>query len=218
MFLFLFSTLLVFSAQQQNQIQNMNETNQIETQNIENKNMNETPGQQNNEQERLENQTQNQEQEELKNQTKNTEKEMIKEQSKVINKDKENKTQIQNENITANTEMNLVQEENKVQVQLSNGRNAEIKVMPNTASETAIERLRLHVCSEDNNCTIELKEVGTGNETKAAYEVKAEKKTKLLGLFETKMQVKAQVDAENGEIIREEKPWWAFLTIDEKEE
>lgn len=218
MFLFLFSALL-FSAQQ-NQVQNMEENNQIEMQNTENNIFNETQEQEINESERiqeeLKNQTKTQEQENNETQIKNTEKEIVKEQAKII-KNKENKTQIQNENITANTEMNIIQDENKVNVQLSNGRNAEIKIMPNTASETAIERLSLKVCSEDNNCTIELKEVGTGNESKAAYEVKAEKKAKLFGFLETKMQVKAQVNAENGEVMSEERPWWAFLAIEEDE-
>jgi hypothetical protein len=34
------------------------------------------------------------------------------------------------------------------------------------------------------------------------------------------MQVRAQVDAENGEVIRTGKPWWSFLAteVDETEE
>jgi len=173
--------------------------------------MNESLGQQN--QEQLGNQTQNQEQAgEL-----IQEKEMNKEQVKVMKKEG-NKTEIEKNNKTANTEMNVIQEENKVHVQLSNGRNAEVKIMPDVASETAMERLRLKVCSEENNCTIELKETGQGNETKAMYEIKAEKKARLFGVLETKMQVKAQINAENGEIIREERPWWSFLAIEEEEE
>ena len=31
--------------------------------------------------------------------------------------------------------------------------------MPNTASETALNRLKLKNCNEENNCNIELKEV-----------------------------------------------------------
>jgi hypothetical protein len=93
----------------------------------------------------------------------------------------------------------------------------EVKIMPDTASERALERLRLNVCSEENNCSIELKEVGNGNQTKAAYEVKVEKQARVLGLFKTKMQVQAQVDAENGEVIQTKKPWWAFLASESEE-
>ena len=99
----------------------------------------------------------------------------------------------------------------KLQVKLSNGKNAEVKVMPDTASEKAMEQLRIRVCSEENNCQIELKEVGQGEQVKAAYEVQVQKQAKVLGLFKAKMQVQAQVDAENGEVIQLKKPWWAFL-------
>lgn len=98
-----------------------------------------------------------------------------------------------------------------------NGKNMEVKIMPDTASERALERLKLNVCSEENNCSIELKEVGNGNQTKAAYEVKVEKQARVLGLFKTKMQVQAQVDAENGEVIQTKKPWWAFLASESEE-
>jgi len=106
----------------------------------------------------------------------------------------------------------------KFHAKLSNGRNAEIKVMPNTASERALERLRLKNCA--GNCTIELKEVGKGNQTKAAYSVKTERQSRFLGLFKTRMNVEAEVDAESGEVIRVNKPWWAFLASepDETEE
>ena len=110
-----------------------------------------------------------------------------------------------------------VQDKTELYAELSNGKNVEIKIMPDTASEKALERLRLKVCSEENNCTIELKEVGQGNKTKLAYEVKARKKAKMLGLFKIRMRVESQVDAETGEIIRTARPWWFFLTTETEE-
>jgi len=107
-----------------------------------------------------------------------------------------------------------IQNRTRLGVQLSNRRNAEIKVMPDVASERALERLKLKVCSEENNCTIELKETGVGNQTKVAYEVQAQRHFRILGLFRAKAQVRAQVDAESGEIIRVKKPWWAFLATE----
>lgn len=107
------------------------------------------------------------------------------------------------------------QEGSSLKAKLSNGKDAEIKVMPNTASEKAIERLRLKNCAAENGCTIELKEVGSGEQAKAAYEVKAQKESKVLGLFKAKMEVRAQIDAENGEVIKMNKPWWAFLASEE---
>jgi len=128
-----------------------------------------------------------------------------------------NEVKLKSGNVEAKTTMVMTQERDQVQnrtklkVKLSNGLNAEIKVMPDTASEIALERLKAK-CEDE--CTIELKEVGTGNQVKAAYEIKTQKQSKILGLFQAKMQVQAQVDAENGEIIKVKKPWWAFLATE----
>ncbi|MBU2522939.1 MAG: hypothetical protein KKE23_01460 [Nanoarchaeota archaeon] len=105
-----------------------------------------------------------------------------------------------------------VQNQTRLKVKLSNGMNSEVKVMPDSASARALEVLGAK-CGE-RNCSIELKEVGTGNQTRAAYEVQAEKEVRVLGLFKAKMQVRAQIDAENGEVIQQKKAWWAFLAAE----
>lgn len=132
-----------------------------------------------------------------------------------------NKVQLKSGAVSAQTSMEMTQEQTqdrtKLQVKLSNGKNSEVKVMPDTASEKALERLRIKVCSEENDCQIELKEVGQGEQVRAAYEVQVQKQAKFLGLFKTKMQVQAQVDAENGEVIQSKKPWWAFLASESEE-
>lgn len=84
---------------------------------------------------------------------------------------------------------------------LSNGRNAEIKIMPETASATAIERLG------ELNFTVQLKEVGND---KVAYELTGNKQGKFLGIFKIIAKVQAQVDAETGK-VKVIKPWWSFL-------
>ena len=72
----------------------------------------------------------------------------------------------------AKTSMSLNQDENgKTFTTLSNGMNSEIKVMPDSASEKALEVLGAKC--EEAGCEIELKEVGKGTEAKAAYEVQA---------------------------------------------
>lgn len=135
-----------------------------------------------------------------------------------IQEQNNNRVQLRVGNSVTESSLEMVQEETetglKLKAKLSNGKNVEIKVMPDTASEKALERLRLNVCSEENNCKIELKETGTGEQVKAMYEIKAEKQAKLFGLFKTKMQVKAQVNAENGDVVVN-KPWWAFLAKEE---
>jgi len=131
---------------------------------------------------------------------------------------------------------------------LSNGRKAEIKIMPETASEKAIERLG------ELGFTIELKEVGKGDAVdncnglaeeecknnfectpvyekcpalgdctqtmpfvecthhniRLVYELSGNKEGKFLGIFKIMAKVKAQVDAETGE-VKVIKPWWSFL-------
>ena len=98
---------------------------------------------------------------------------------------------------------------------LSNGRNAEIKIMPDTASQTALQRLNLRNCTDD--CSIELKEANIGDQVRAVYEVRAQRDSKVFGIFGAKMQVQAQVDAETGELIQVNKPWWAFLAVEPEE-
>ena len=124
--------------------------------------------------------------------------------------------QVGGSNVTC-LDCNITQEtlngKTKLKVMLKNGRDAEIKIMPDRASEKALQRLRMRVCSEENNCVIELKEVGD----KLTYEMQAERHSKLFGLFEKKMQVKAQIDAESEELVRVKKPWWAFLASEPEE-
>lgn len=116
-------------------------------------------------------------------------------------------------NCSEDCNLSQIREENKIQLQatLSNGRNAQIKIMPETASQTAIERLRLKSCTQEENCTIELKEVGKGNETKMAYEIKTKKESRFLGLFKSQATLETQIDVETGEVLKTKKPWWASI-------
>lgn len=93
----------------------------------------------------------------------------------------------------------------KLIMKTSNGINSEIKIMPKTASETAIAKLG------KLNFTIELKETGKGDNIKPIYELKAKKQGKILGIFKVEGEVSTQIDAETGDIISTKKPWWAFL-------
>ena len=128
-----------------------------------------------------------------------------------------NNYQLKAGNSIAETRLELVQNKSQLRVKLSNGKNAELKILPDVASKTAMTQLKMKVCSAEQNCTIELKEVGSGNTSKVAYEVQAQKQAKILGLFKTKMQVQAQIDAETGEVINFKKPWWAFLASESQE-
>jgi len=138
-----------------------------------------------------------------------------------IQEKENNRIQLRVRDVEVDCDCNLTQEmvqnRTRLSVKLNNGRDAEIKVMPDTASETALSRLRLKVCSIEKNCSIELKETGQGENTRLAYELKTQRESKVFGLFKAQMQVQAQVDAENGEVISTKKPWWAFLASEPEE-
>ena len=113
-----------------------------------------------------------------------------------------------------------MQERNKTRLRarLEDGTKKEIKTMPDTASKIALQKLRLKNCNLENNCIIQLKEVGSDKDKQLAYELQAERHSRILAMFRAKMQVKAQISAENGEVIRIGKPWWAFLATEPEEE
>jgi archaellum component FlaG (FlaF/FlaG flagellin family) len=144
-----------------------------------------------------------------------------------IQNSENNRVQLRDGNLSVECACNLSQEQiqnrTRLKVALSNGRNAEIKIMPNVASEVALERLRLRNCIAEENCTIELKEVNAlrdinGTRERLAYELQTKRESRIFGLFKAKMQVRAQVDAENGDVIAVKKPWWAFLARESKEQ
>ena len=78
------------------------------------------------------------------------------------------------------------------------------KILPEVASLRARERLG------ELNFTIQLKEVGKGNDARFVYELTGNKEGKFLGIFKIMARVQAQVDAESGD-IKVIKPWWSFL-------
>lgn len=131
-----------------------------------------------------------------------------------LTSDDKGRTKLKSGDVNVETELTVEVEGDIIRVTKSNGVKSEIKVMPSVASETAIARLTLKFCTEANNCTIVLKEVGTGSETKVEYSVKAHKDVKILGLFRAKMNVEANVDAGTNEVISTKIPWWNSISTD----
>jgi hypothetical protein len=96
----------------------------------------------------------------------------------------------------------------RVNTNINASTNTTVKIMPEVASETAIERIGLTACKAEDGCTIVLKEVGAKGDTKNIYEVHTEVEGKAFGLFKTRTDVTIQVDAETGEVLKVKKPWW----------
>jgi hypothetical protein len=105
----------------------------------------------------------------------------------------------------AETELEIEDDEGEVKVKLSNGNKQGIKVMPDRASEIAIERLR------SMNISVELREVGQRSRPRAIYVVDTNKTGRFLGIFKMKLKVSTEIDPETGEVIRVKKPLLAFL-------
>lgn len=121
------------------------------------------------------------------------------------------------ERTNATTEMEVEAEtgesnETKLKLKLSNGEKKQLKILPDEASEKAREKLRIRECNSNNNCSLELVE----DDQQLRYEVQVERHSKILALFKKKMQVRAEVDAETGE-VEVKKPWWAFLATEPEE-
>lgn len=100
----------------------------------------------------------------------------------------------------------------KLKANLSNGNKEDIKIMPDKASEIALEKLGF------KGFEIELKEVGKGDNLKAVYVAEGNESGKFLGIFKVKLNLEAQIDAETGEVINFDRPWWAFLVTSAEQE
>jgi hypothetical protein len=110
-------------------------------------------------------------------------------------------------NTTLEFETNTENNKTSIILNLPDGRNITLKILPERAAERAREKLG------EMNYTIELKQttITKGNETRMVYEIVGEKQGRFLGLFKTKGKTITTIDAETGEVIKMKKPWWSFL-------
>lgn len=96
---------------------------------------------------------------------------------------------------------------------LSNGRKANVSVMPDQAVSAALERLRImqHTQNNGTNVSLQLRERVHNNVPQVVYNVGTNQNGRFLGVFKLAMKVNAEVDAENGTVVAVNRPWWAFL-------
>lgn len=118
----------------------------------------------------------------------------------------------------ANTNMVIVQEQNRVlvsdaaasaevktqlkyeeQAMVSTKSNKEIKVVPSVAVKA------IPTAAEVKSIAL------TDDGTVPAYEVSAVSSGKMFFVFPMQMEITYKIDATNGQVISEEKPWWGFL-------
>ncbi|MBC8500408.1 MAG: hypothetical protein ISS25_03705 [Nanoarchaeota archaeon] len=125
----------------------------------------------------------------------------------IVKTDKEKmETYLEDENIIVSTRAQLVSKERGLYLKSFEGKEKPIKIMPKVAAERAISVLG------EKYDKIELKDIG-----KPVYEASKEVRGKMFGLFPMKMQYRAQIDAESGDVVVK-KPWYHFLASPQGEE
>lgn len=109
-------------------------------------------------------------------------------------------TKIEIDNVVVTVKQAVEIKESKLYLETSVGPK-EIKVLPNAASEKAIET------GIKNVEEIELKEEAA----KPIYSVQGTKKARLLFIFPVTLKIETKIDAESGEVVFVKEPWWSFL-------
>jgi hypothetical protein len=102
----------------------------------------------------------------------------------------------------------LENNETRIKVKLSTGVEQVIVVSPKDALQIAVNEL-----GSTNNLTFELSEISEGDNVKAVFSAKVDKSGKFLGIFSLNVILKTLIDAETGEVLETDKPWWAFLVV-----
>jgi hypothetical protein len=111
--------------------------------------------------------------------------------------------QIEGENMS--TKVTLYKSGDRVYGIFKNNETKVVRMLPNQVKEKLREKTAKFL--ENENITLD--ENGT-------YQYEGKKKSKLFFFIPIKIGVKAEIDAETGEIIKMSKPnWWEFLTKDE---
>ena len=131
------------------------------------------------------------------------------EKNRIKVENEENEGEFESElNISEFSERNIT----KFKVKLKNGNETEIKVLPSTASEKA------RAIFESRNFTLILKEINHKNIPRVVYHIEGNKTGKFLGIWKMKVKIQGDVDAETGEVLNKNVPWWAFLLFGDDDE
>ncbi len=109
----------------------------------------------------------------------------------------------------------FVGNQSRLRANLSNGKGVNISILPDQALQRVRDRLKLQVMN--NNSNISLKERVHNNVPQVVYVVETNQNGKFLGIFKLGMKTNTEVNAENGNVVAVNRPWWAFLVSVPKE-
>jgi hypothetical protein len=114
---------------------------------------------------------------------------------------------IQIKGVNTSTNVTLYKEDGKIYGNFTGNKTKEIH-LPDEVVDKLKERhqKRLQLYNESINLTDE-----------GYYQVQTKKKARLFWLIPVRENMRAQVDAETGEIIKIRNPWWGFLARDNRE-
>lgn len=90
-------------------------------------------------------------------------------------------------------------------VNISNGSEQRIRIIPERLYDVALERL------ESKNFTVEVIEETDRRVPRVVYHLRSDHHGRFIGLWKIKARYEASVDPETGEVIDSRAPWWAFL-------
>lgn len=109
-------------------------------------------------------------------------------------------------NVNASTQVTLYQHNKTIYAVFKNNETKKI-ILPDEVKERLEEKLK----SKLENKNITLNKDGF-------YEIQMQKKARLFFLFKIKEKIQAEINAENGEIVKLKNPWWRFLAKDVSED
>ncbi|MBU1202225.1 MAG: hypothetical protein KKA51_07005, partial [Nanoarchaeota archaeon] len=112
---------------------------------------------------------------------------------------------LQDEDVVATTRAEIVSKESGLYVKSSDGRELEVKILPSVAAERAREVLG------EKYDRIELKDGG-----RLSYEVSKDYQGRIVGIIPIKVRHSALIDADSGNLIETQKPWYNFLVTGQK--
>ena len=121
-----------------------------------------------------------------------------------IDVDNETKTiSIQTGNLTVRTRERLRLRLNQLYIETPH-KNISITVIPSVATQIVMTKEPIDKISEY--------ELNMENET-AMYRIEGVRRARLLGIIPVELKIRARVNAETGDVINVEKPWWSIFTI-----